>query len=228
MTPVRIAVVSPVYRNEGTLEELARRVEHALSQHPWQLHFVIDASPDGSSAVASTLSSDPRVVVTELATNVGQHAALRRGLSVAGEADVWVCLDADLQDPPESIAVLVERLQAGDVDAVFAGRRGAYESAARRTTGSMHRQVLARITGLPNDAGAFVAMNAAARDAVLCLGGPSIVAAIGVSRCRTTSVPVERRERPNGRSAWTSRARMRQSARTLAWALSHRWTRTAA
>lgn len=222
---IDVAVVTPAYGNEATLPELARRLAAALDGRTWRLRIVVDASPDASLAVARALAagdSEGRVTVTALSRNVGQHRALVRGLADEDDAAAWVCLDADLQDPPEAVPVLLERLAAGDVGAVFAGRRGAYESRSRMLTGQLHRAVLGRVTGLPPDAGAFVALGPEVREAVIDLGGPSVVAAIGASGIPVASVPVERHRRPSGRSAWTSAARVRQSARTLAWAAAHR------
>ena len=154
-----IAVVVPVYGNAATLEALAARLADALAGRAWRLRFVIDASPDDSAAVAHRLAAaDARIAVTDLTENVGQHRALAAGLAAEPEADAWVCLDADLQDPPEAVPLLLDRLARGDVEAVFAGRRGAYESLGRRLTGTLHRRVAARLTGLPADAGAFLAM----------------------------------------------------------------------
>ncbi|MGY1822084.1 glycosyltransferase [Geodermatophilus sp. SYSU D00079] len=223
----RIAVVVPVYRNEATLAPLAQRLAAALAGRDWRLRLVVDASPDDSAAVASALSAaDPRIAVSGLTVNSGQHAALAHGLAAEPDADVWVCLDADLQDPPEAVPVLLDRLALGDVDAVFAGRRGAYESAVRRLSGTAHRRLAARLTGLPPDAGAFLAMGPAVRDAVVAavLGGgaPSVVLAVGATRRRVTSVPVARDRRPEGRSAWSHRDRLVQSARSLVWALRQR------
>jgi hypothetical protein len=216
---VTVAVVTPVYGNEATLTTLAERVAAALPQRCWRLRFVVDASPDDSLAVALRLAeADERIAVTALAENVGQHRALGRGLLDEPDAAVWVCLDADLQDPPEAIPLMLERLAVGDVAAVFAGRRGGYEDWGRRLAGRLHRRLLARVTVLPSDAGAFLAMGPGARCAVLRLNGPSIVAAVGVSGLPTASIPVERPVRPTGSSAWTWPARARLSARTLAWA----------
>ena len=219
---MRVSVVVPVYGNEATLEQLVTRLAAALTGHDWTVRLVVDASPDRSAAVATRLSADPRVVPQVLPVNVGQHRALAAGLAAADDADAWVCLDADLQDPPEAAPLLLDRLSTGDVAAVFAGRRGSYESAVRLLTGRLHRAVVARLTGLPPDAGAFLALDARARDAVLRLSGPSLVAAIGAARLPVASVPVERASREVGRSAWTARARVRQSVRTLAWTLRHR------
>jgi len=217
-----VAVVVPVYRNEATLAALARRVDAALAPRPWRLRLVVDASPDGSLAVARALAAgDPRIAVTDLARNVGQHRALARGLAEEPDAAAWACLDADLQDPPEALPRLLDRLAVGDVAAVFAGRLGAYESPGRLATGRLHRAALARLTGLPDDAGAFLVLAPAARDGVLALGGPSVVAAIGIAGVPTASLPVDRAPRV-GSSAWTGTARLRQSARTLLWAANRR------
>ncbi|WP_041775796.1 glycosyltransferase [Blastococcus saxobsidens] len=220
----RVAVVVPVYGNEATLPELADRLAAALPGRDWRLRLVIDASPDDSARVARELvGRDGRIAVTGLTVNVGQHAALARGLAEEPDADVWVCLDADLQDPPEAVPLLLDRLAAGDVEAVFAGRRGRYESPLRRATGTLHRRVAAALTGLPPDAGAFLAMGPAVRAAVVTAveerGAPSVVLAVGRSGRPATSVPVVRDQRPVGRSAWTPGARLRQSARSLSWAL---------
>jgi len=216
-----VAVVTPVFANAATLVPLAERLGAALDGRSWRLRFVVDASPDDSLAVArGVAAARPHVAVTALDDNVGQHRALLRGLSEE-EAVAWVCLDADLQDPPEAVPALLDRLAAGDVGAVFAGRRGAYEPKGRLVAGRVHRAVLGRITGLPPDAGAFVAVGREVREALLHLRPPSIVAGIGVSGLPVASVPVERVRRSMGCSGWTSVARLRQSARTLAWAAAH-------
>ena len=208
----------PVYGNADTLQALVGRLRAALAGRDWTVHLVVDASPDDSAAVAAGLAAaDARVVAQVLPRNVGQHRALAVGLAASGDADAWVCLDAGLQDPPEAVPALLDRLADGDAAAVFAGRRGSYETRLRLVTGRVHRALMSALTGLPPDAGAFLALDARARAAVLRLQGPSLVAAIGAAGVPTATVPVVRAERPSGRSAWSTRARLRQSARTLAW-----------
>lgn len=220
---MNVAVVVPVYGNAATLPALVARLAAALGDRSWTVRLVVDASPDDSAEVAAALAAaDPRVLPQVLPVNVGQHRALAAGLAAADGADVWVCLDADLQDPPEAVPLLLDRLAAGDVAAVFAGRRGSYEGRLRLLTGRAHRAVMRRLTGLPPDAGAFLALDARARTEVLRRQAPSLVAAIGASRLPTASVPVVRDVRGSGTSAWTTRARLRQSARTLAWTVRNR------
>lgn len=225
---VTVAVISPVYDNAPTLEALRDRLARALAAEDWRLHLVVDACPRGSGAAARSLAAaDPRVSLTELQRNGGQHAALVTGLRRERDADAWVLLDADLQDPPEAVPLLLERLRsAAPASGVFAGRRGVYTSPARRLTGRAHRGVLHALTGLPPDAGAFVVLDRSLRDAILDHwdhhGAPSVVAAAGLSGLPLASVPVVRHARPEGSSAWTSRARLRQGVRTAAWAVRHR------
>jgi glycosyltransferase involved in cell wall biosynthesis len=219
---VRVAVVVPVYGNAATLAPLVARLAAALGDHDWSVRLVIDASPDDSAGVAARLAAgNPRVRVTVLERNVGQHRALEHGLAQEPDAEAWVCLDADLQDPPEAAPHLLDRI--AEVDAVFAGRRGGYESRRRLLTGRAHRALLAHLTGLPPDAGAFLALSPHARDVVLQRRAPSLVAAIGAARLPVVSVPVARARRPVGDSAWTTRARLRQSGRTLRWAVARRY-----
>ena len=213
------AVVVPVHRNAATLPALVARLAAALDGRDWSVLLVVDASPDDSAEVAGRLAAaDPRVRVTVLERNVGQHRALALGLAACPGATSWVCLDADLQDPPEAVPALLDGLGDGQVAAVFAGRRGAYEGPLRLLTGRAHRAVLARLTGLPPDAGAFLALGPQAREAVLAAQAPSLVAAIGAARLPVVSVPVRRDARAQGGSSWTAGKRLRQSLRTLAWA----------
>jgi polyisoprenyl-phosphate glycosyltransferase len=229
---VTVAVVVPVHRNGATLEELVSRVAAALDGRLWRVRLVVDACPEGSGAVARELAArDPRVGVSELAVNVGQHAALRRGLADEPEAAAWACLDADLQDPPEALPALLAALSGHDV--VFGGRRGSYEGRGRRLTGRAHRRLVAALTGLPCDAGAFLVLGPRARAAVLSAAGtdaPSVVVALGArtrpgAGLRVASRPVVRAPRAVGTSAWTSRARVRQSVRTLRWCAAQRTQR---
>ena len=134
--------------------------------------------------------------------NVGQHRALARGLADEPDADAWVCLDADLQDPPEAVPLLLDRLARGDVAAVFAGRRGAYESPVRRLTGGAAPpggraadRPAARRRRLPRDGPGGARPPSSPR---WPRAAPSVVLAVGRARRPVTSVPVARDRRPVG------------------------------
>ena len=128
-TTPELSVVVPVYRNRQSLAALAARVRAALAPVcSYELVLVDDACPDGSGELIEELAaSDQAIVPLYLPANRGQHRAVLAGLAVAS-GSYCVIMDADLQDPPEELPVLLDRASAGDVDAVFAGRAGRYES----------------------------------------------------------------------------------------------------
>jgi glycosyltransferase involved in cell wall biosynthesis len=216
----------PVYRNAEMLHELYRRLLRVLEA--WQLSFEVlfvdDACPAGSLTVLKGLAQrDPRVAVLALKRNVGQHRAVLAGLAhVRGE---WtVVMDADLQDPPEAIPYLLAKGQEGFA-AVFAGRRGRYESAFRLFTSRLFKRLLHLLCGVPADACLFVALNRPMVERLLTLGGPHpfIVAMIGCTRLPLTSIPVVRARRPSGSSAYSFWGRLRNSWRAVAWVLAWKW-----
>ena len=66
-------------------------------------------------------ASDPRVKLLRLSRRFGQPAATMAGLRMSA-GDAVVAIDADLQDPPELIAEMIQRWREG-FDVVYAQRR---------------------------------------------------------------------------------------------------------
>jgi glycosyltransferase involved in cell wall biosynthesis len=221
-----ISVVTPVYRNAATVEALHRRVVASLRE--WgepQLVFVDDACPAGSGELLDRLSRDHREVqVLHLSRNAGQHRAALAGLALS-RGEWTVVMDADLQDPPEAIPGLLHAAQEG-YDAIFAGRRGRYESAGKLLTSRLFKRAVAFTCNAPVDAGMFVALNRTAVDSLLAMDGPPphLPAMIGRAGLRVTSVPVDRAPREQGHSAYTSRRRLLLAASALRWGLWRRFS----
>lgn len=110
-----ISVVIPVFNEEANLDELHRRLTAALGglNRPHEIVYVDDGSADGSLAKLERLAQgDPRVTAIELNRNYGQHAAVFAGMA-ATRGKVVVTLDADLQNPPEEIPLLVAKMDEG-------------------------------------------------------------------------------------------------------------------
>lgn len=117
-----LSVVAPVFDEEATITEFARRVDGALAGLPYELVLVDDGSEDRTPELLASLArSDERVRVVTLSRNFGHQAALTAGLDHA-EGDAIVMLDSDLQDPPELIVDLLDRWREG-ADVVYAVRR---------------------------------------------------------------------------------------------------------
>lgn len=220
-----VTVVVPVYRNRATLRRLHRRLVEALEGNgqEFEVLFVDDACPEGSLEVLRSLSAeDPRVSVLSFYRNVGQQRALMGGLASA-LGDRVVVMDADLQDPPEAVPRLLARLERGSA-AVFAGRRGRYESSARHLTSRLFKEALHRLSGVPADAGAFVAMDRRMVDRLLAFreSRPFLVAMIGATGLPVDSIPVRRSPRLNGRSAYSVPRRLATAGGALRWAFARR------
>lgn len=112
-----IMVVVPVYREAINLKRLYERLEDVtktLPEYVWEYIFVNDGSPDDSLAVLRSLAeADTKVKVIDLSRNFGKEIALTAGVHHAAHADAVICLDADLQHPPEYIPELVAKWRAG-------------------------------------------------------------------------------------------------------------------
>ena len=128
--PLRLlSVVAPVYNEEDTIEQFYGRVCTALEGIRFELVLVDDGSTDGSELeLLEARVNDPRVRVVQLSRNFGHQTALTAGLDHA-RGDAVVMLDADLQDPPELIATMLDHWRAG-CDVVYAVRSSAMANRA--------------------------------------------------------------------------------------------------
>jgi glycosyltransferase involved in cell wall biosynthesis len=184
-----------------------------------ELVFVDDSCPEGSGQeVLRRWSHVPGRLVL-LHQQVGQQAAVQTGLR-ASRGRLVVVMDADLQDAPEDVPVLLAALAGADVDMVCAGRRGNYSAAGRERTARAYRRLVRLLSRgqVPADAGMFSVLSRAGVDRVIALAdhGAPLVPCAARAGLRIASIPVTRRARPSGRSATTSWHRVSIAARGLA------------
>lgn len=166
-----LSVVIPIYNEQATLSELYRRLTHVLSENlaelAYEIVFVNDGSSDGSIQILSRLhADDPVVKVVNLSRNFGHQAALTAGLDYA-KGDAVICMDGDVQDPPEIIPTLVARWRDGN-DVVYAVRKLRKEGFIKRGCYAAFYRLLRRLSmvSIPLDAGDFALMD---RRVVDCL-----------------------------------------------------------
>ena len=121
-----ISIVTPVYRAEGCLEELHRRLVAALAgiTPDFEIIMVEDCGDDRSWDIIQALArQDPRVKGMQFSRNFGQHYGITAGLDVC-DGDWVVVMDCDLQDRPEEIPRLYAKAREGyDVVLARRGRR---------------------------------------------------------------------------------------------------------
>lgn len=114
--PGKIALVVPVYNESKGLHALLSRIDQVMSSLPysWELILVDDGSADDSWKVIQELSDkDGRVKGIMLSRNFGKELALTAGVESAEGADAVICLDADLQHPPEIIPLMTAKWEEG-------------------------------------------------------------------------------------------------------------------
>ena len=115
-TPVELSVVIPVYNEEAVLAALFERLYPALDALgiTYEAVFVNDGSRDRSATLlADQFHRRPDVTrVVMFNGNFGQHRAILAGFEHS-RGERIVTLDADLQNPPEDIHLLLEQMDAG-------------------------------------------------------------------------------------------------------------------
>ena len=115
MPTTAVSVILPVFNEADNLEPLATDVVAALEEtgRSYEVIFVDDGSTDQSLAVLKTLQrTHPSVVVIEFRRNFGQTAALAAGLRAA-DGEIVVTMDADRQNDPRDIAMLLKEIDQG-------------------------------------------------------------------------------------------------------------------
>ena len=219
MKTAGVSVVVPVYNNAATLPELCRRVRAALDGRPVEIVLVDDRSTDDSLRVIERLGE--RVVAH--GRNRGQNAAVLSGLAQATEPLTCV-LDADLEDLPEGLPVLLSGLDPAGASVVFSSREEPHSMGSR-----VFRWAIRRLfPSLPPhpclcfaiDEGARLALVARARS------GDYLPAVIGALRLPATQVAIARAARPAGRTAYSGSRRVRYAISMLASACRVRWRRS--
>lgn len=110
-----ISVVVSCYNEELALDQFYQETARILNKLNWdyELIFVNDGSQDGTMKILDGLSrKDKKVKVISFSRNFGHEAAMIAGLDYSS-GDGVVCMDADLQHPPQYLPEIVRKLEEG-------------------------------------------------------------------------------------------------------------------
>lgn len=155
-----LSVVIPCYNEFDNLEELRHRVTNACRGACGGSYEIVlgnDGSRDATwQKILSIAESDEQVVGLNLSRNYGHQIALSAGLMIARGRRILI-IDADLQDPPELLSQMMERMDSG-ADVVFGQRMSrAGESTFKKLSASVFYRLLDRLIDIriPLDTGDF-------------------------------------------------------------------------
>jgi glycosyltransferase involved in cell wall biosynthesis len=132
---MNLSLIIPVYNEEENLPLLYAAIDQALTslKDTWEVIFVDDGSRDGSfDVLRSLVERDPEHVrVLSFRRNFGQTAALSAGIDHAC-GEIIVLLDADMQNDPADIPMLLAKLDEG-YDLVSGWRKDRKDNRLTRT-----------------------------------------------------------------------------------------------
>ena len=148
---MKVSIIVPIYNEEESLDLLYAAVETAAQKMniPWELILVDDGSKDGSrTKIGQIVSAHPgQVNAVILRRNFGQTAAIAAGIDNSS-GDIIVLLDADLQNDPADIPLMVAKLQEG-YDLVSGWRYDRKDTFLTRTLPShIANWIISSVTGV--------------------------------------------------------------------------------
>jgi glycosyltransferase involved in cell wall biosynthesis len=149
-TRPEISVFLPVFNEEENIEPLNLKLTRSLEQlgRSFEVIYVDDGSTDGSLKHLRRIAErDRRVRVIALRRNYGQTAAMSAGIDYA-RGDILIPMDADLQNDPEDIIRLLEKLDQG-YDVVSGWRKDRKDKwLTRRIPSMMANRLISAISGV--------------------------------------------------------------------------------
>ncbi|AYA38096.1 glycosyltransferase [Hymenobacter oligotrophus] len=210
-----LSVIIPIYNEEANIPTLYQRLRGVID--PMQLQceyiFINDGSRDRSLALIHELAAqhaDVRYI--NFSRNFGHQIAVTAGLDLS-QGEAVVIIDADLQDPPELIPELYQRMREG-YEVVYAKRRRRQgESAMKLFTAKMFYRILANITNvsIPVDTGDFRIISRKVVEALKLMPEQNkfLRGQISWIGYRQTYIEYDRAQRAGGETGYTYRKMFR-------------------
>jgi undecaprenyl-phosphate 4-deoxy-4-formamido-L-arabinose transferase len=205
-----LSIVVPVYKSGPTLEKLYDRIRNVADgmTDTWELILIDDASNDGTFSFMEKLrAKDQRVRIIRFAKNMGQPHATLCGLQRARN-DIIFTLDDDLQNPPEEMPRLLEKLDEG-YDLVIGKLEAKKHSSWRNLASWLVHSLASHIAGKPKHI-SMSAQRCMSKRAAHSIGSysganPYLTALIfsSVPVDRITNLDVSHDERLGGKSTYT-------------------------
>ncbi len=144
-----VSIIIPVYEEEESLPLLYKSIKEVMErlEREYEIIFIDDGSKDATFSVLEGIQKkDDRVVVISFRRNFGQTAAIAAGFEYA-KNDIIVTMDADLQNDPGDIPLLLEKIKGYDV--VSGWRKNRKDKFLSRRLPSMAANwLISKVTGV--------------------------------------------------------------------------------
>ncbi len=143
-----ISVVVPFYNEEDNIEPLYEGLTRVLNRlnHDYALILVDDGSTDNTlKNMLKICKKDRRVKIIKFRKNFGQSAALKAGFDHAN-GDIVISMDGDLQNDPEDIPKLIEKMENEDYDVVCGWRADRKDPLSKRLFSKLANLIRRNIT----------------------------------------------------------------------------------
>lgn len=159
MKQMLISVIIPIFNEEkniGLLYQELRTIIDSLPQFSFEIIFVNDGSKDNSwLLIEQLIKQDPIIRAIKFSRNFGHQAALSAGYNNA-KGGAIITMDADLQDPPELIPLMLNKWEYG-AKIVYARRADRKDSFLKRISAIWYYKLLDSISDvtMPRNVGDF-------------------------------------------------------------------------
>jgi glycosyltransferase involved in cell wall biosynthesis len=167
------SLVIPVYNEEKLIDELVKRVIAAVETftNDYEVIFVDDGSTDQSlQELLKRREKNRKIKLLSLSRNFGHQAAFTAGLEHA-RGEIIAMMDGDLQDPPELLTEMYNKLTTGDFDIISGKKAGRKGKKVRYSGAFLFHRLFKDIGGISNmkNYGNFSMMKRIAADALLSM-----------------------------------------------------------
>lgn len=147
-----ISVVIPLYNEEESLPELVAWIDRVMQTNDFEYEVILvdDGSTDSSWKVISSLKQEfPQLMGIKFRRNYGKSAALNVGFA-ATQGDVVITMDADLQDSPDEIPTLYDRIINQGADLVSGWKKKRYDPPSKTIPTKLFNAVTRKMSGIHN------------------------------------------------------------------------------
>lgn len=145
---VELSVIIPLFNEDQSLKELSDKLEDALAEYQFELLFVDDGSDDKSWQEILTLASKTdHIKGIRLQRNYGKSTALQTGFERA-EGDFIATMDADLQDDPYEIPLMLTQLKEEGLHLVSGWKKKRHDPLSKTIPSRFFNKVTSWVTGI--------------------------------------------------------------------------------